>query len=86
MPDAIMYQGDAYVVLAPGEPEELLSPDQLLGRLVDLLSDRQDNLPPDLRRFPSPAAQAEHLRDTACELELRPGEALQWYLVRLQKP
>ncbi|MEB3251039.1 MAG: chlororespiratory reduction protein 7 [Cyanobacteriota bacterium] len=86
MPDAIMYQGDAYVVLVPGEPEEFLSAEELLGRLVALLGDRQDNLPPDLRRFPSPGAQAEHLRDTACEFEIRPGETLQWYLVRLEKP
>ena len=86
MPDAIMYQGDAYVVLVPGEPEEFLSAEELLGRLVDLLSDRQDNLPPDLRRFPSPSAQAEYLRDTACEFQICPGETLQWYLVRLEKP
>jgi hypothetical protein len=86
MPDAIMYQGDTYVVLVPGEAEEFVSPDQLLRRLVDLLSDRQDNLPPDLCRFPSPVDQAKYLRDTACEFEIRPGETLQWYLVRLEKP
>lgn len=85
MPNAIMYQEDMYVVLAPGAAEEFLTPDELLERLVGLLSDRQQELPRDLQRFSTVAEQAQHLRDTACELELSPGEAVQWYVVRLEK-
>jgi hypothetical protein len=86
MPDALMYQADMYVVLMPGEAEVLMTPTEVLDQLTALLSDRQDNLPRDLQRFSTVVEQAQHLRDTACELELRPGEAMQWYVVRLEKP
>ncbi len=85
MPDALMYQEDMYVVLMPGEAEVFATPDELLDQLIGLLRDRQDNLPRDLQRFSSVPEQAQHLRDTACQLELRPGETLQWYVVRLEK-
>ncbi len=85
MPNAIMYQEDMYVVLLPGAAEEFLTPDELLERLGGLLGERQHDLPRDLQRFSTVAEQARHLRDTACELELSPGEALQWYVVRLEK-
>ncbi len=85
MADAIMYQEDMYVVLMPGEAEVLATPEELLEQLSALLATRQDNLPRDLQRFSAVPDQARHLRDTACELELRPGEAMQWYVVRLEK-
>ncbi|MBU6228900.1 MAG: chlororespiratory reduction protein 7 [Cyanobacteria bacterium REEB459] len=85
MPDAIMYQGDAYVLLTPGESEEFLSPQELLDRLSALLVDYQSNLPPDLQRQASIADQAKHLCDTACEFTLNSGARLQWYLVRMEK-
>jgi hypothetical protein len=85
MADAIMYQEDMFVVLMPGADEEFLTPEELLEWLTGLLSDRQQDLPRDLQRFTTVAAQAQHLRDTACELELSPGEAMQWYVVRLEK-
>lgn len=93
MPDAIMYQEEMFVVLMPGAVEEFLSPEELLERLTELLGvgaaapaeNRQPDLPRDLQRFTTPAEQALHLRDTTCELELSPGEAMQWYVVRLEK-
>ncbi|PZV07515.1 MAG: chlororespiratory reduction protein 7 [Leptolyngbya sp.] len=85
MPDAIMYQEEMFVVLMPGAAEDFLSPEELLERLTDLLGDRQHDLPRDLQRFATVAEQALYLRDTACELELSPGEAMQWYVVRLEK-
>ncbi|MGF1566849.1 MAG: chlororespiratory reduction protein 7 [Nodosilinea sp.] len=85
MPDALMYQNDMYVVLRPGDAEEFLTPEELLAALVQLLEARQDNLPRDLERFDTVAEQALHLRETACELELQPGEAMQWFVVRLEK-
>lgn len=85
MPDAIMYQEDMFVVLMPGEAEVFLTPEELLEKLVGLLGDRQQDLPRDLQRFGTVAEQAQHLRDTACELELAPGETMQWYVVRLEK-
>jgi len=50
MPDALMYQGDMFVVLVPGEAEIFLTPDELLDRLKSLLAARQDDLPRDLQR------------------------------------
>lgn len=85
MPDAIMYQEEMYVVLMPGEAEVFATPEELLEQLITLLAARQDDLPRDLQRFPVVVDQARHLRDTTCELELRPGEAMQWYVVRLEK-
>ena len=32
------------------------------------------------------AARAERLLETACELELEPGVAVQWFAVRLEPP
>lgn len=85
MPDAIMYQEEMFVVLMPGIAEEFLAAEELLERLIGLLGDRQQDLPRDLQRFTTVVAQALHLRDTACELELAPGETMQWYVVRLEK-
>lgn len=85
MPDAIMFQEDMFVVLMPGEAEVFLTPVELQGHLETVLAERQDSLPRYLQRFATVAEQAQHLRDTACELELRPGEAMQWYVVRLEK-
>lgn len=85
MPDAIMYQEEMFVVLMPGAAEEFLTPEELLERLEGLLRDRQQALPRDLQRFSTITDQAQHLRDTACELELSSGEAMQWYVVRLEK-
>ena len=93
MPDAIMYQEDMFVVLMPGAAEEFLTPEELLERLEGILRDRaaspaenrQSDLPRELQRFSTVTEQARHLRDTACDLELSPGEAMQWYVVRLEK-
>ncbi|MFM7471101.1 MAG: chlororespiratory reduction protein 7 [Nodosilinea sp.] len=85
MPDAIMYQGDTYVLLTPGQPEEFVSPQELLDRLTTLLIDYQGALTPDLQRRSSVIEQARHLRDTACEFTLESGARLQWYLVRMEK-
>lgn len=85
MPDAIMFQEDAYVVLETNQPEQFLTPDELLLKLQTLLSTRQDNLPRDLQAIASVEDQARHLRDTACELDVGEGQFLQWYVVRLEK-
>jgi hypothetical protein len=85
MSSAIMYQGDMFVLLMPGEEEVFVTPDEMLTKLKNILAERQDNLPRDLQRFSDLETQALHLRDTNCELELHPGEAMQWYVVRLEK-
>ncbi|EDX73054.1 hypothetical protein MC7420_2672 [Coleofasciculus chthonoplastes PCC 7420] len=86
MPDSIMYQEDAYVVLETNQPEQFLTPEELLEKLKAILSTRQDNLPRDLQHFSSVEEQAKYLMETSCELDMEPGEYLQWYVVRLEKP
>jgi Protein CHLORORESPIRATORY REDUCTION 7 len=85
MPDSIMYQEEAYVLLEPNQPEQLLTPIELLDRLKAVLAVRQDDLPSDLRRFSDLEVQARHLMETSCELDVEPGQFLQWYVVRLEK-
>ncbi len=85
MPDPLMYREDAFVVLDSNQAEEFLTAPELLAKLKDVLTGLQDNLPRELQKFPDLEAQAKHLLDTSCELDLGPGQFLQWYAVRLEK-
>jgi Protein CHLORORESPIRATORY REDUCTION 7 len=86
MPDSIMYGGEEhYVVLEPNQPEQFFTAVELLEKLKVILADRQQDLPRDLQKFDSPDAQAQYLLETSCELDVGPGQFLQWYVVRLEK-
>ena len=85
MSDSLMYQQDAFVVLEPNQSEQFLTPAELLDKLKNVLMERQENLPQDLKKFTSVDAQAQYLMDTSCEFDLNPGQYLQWYVVRLEK-
>jgi len=85
MADSLMYQEDHFVVLESNQPEQFLSAGELLEKLQTILASRQDDLPRDLQKFPTPAQQAKYLLDTCCDFDLGPGEYLQWYAVRLEK-
>jgi hypothetical protein len=80
-----MFQEDAFVVLETNQPEQLLTPAELLEKLKAILATRQDDLPRDLQKFTSVEEQAQYLMDTSCELDVGPGEYFQWYVVRLEK-
>ena len=80
-----MYSEDAYVLLEPNQPEQFLTPVELLERLKAVLATRQDDLPRDLQKFSDLEAQAQYLMETSCELDVEPGQYLQWYVVRLEK-
>lgn len=84
MPDSIMYQEDAFVVLETNQPEQFMTAQELLEKLQAVLS-QQDSLPQDLQKFASIEAQAQYLLETSCELDVGPGKFLQWYVVRLEK-
>lgn len=83
MPDSLMYQQDVYVVLETNQPEQFLTAAELLEKLKEIL--QQQELPRELRKLNSVVAQAQHLLDTSCELDVGPGQYLQWYAVRLEK-
>lgn len=85
MRDSIMFQEDGYVVLEPNQDEQFFTAEELLEKLKAVLSQRQDDLPPDLQKFTSVEEQAQHLMETSCELDVEPGNYLQWYVVRFEK-
>lgn len=85
MPDSIMFREDAFVVLETNQPEQFLTAEELLQKLASVLETMQDSLPRELQDIPTPESQARHLLDTACELDIGPGQFLQWYAVRLEK-
>jgi protein-L-isoaspartate O-methyltransferase len=83
MSDPLMRELDHYVVLEPGRPQEILDVGAALGWLAAHL-ERLPAVPEDLAGLADARAQAERLLDTACELELAPGLAIQWFAVRLE--
>ena len=85
MPDAIMFQEDAYMVLEPDQEEQFMTPEELLLKLENILENCQADLPRDLQRFPTVPEQAKYLMNTSCEFDVAPGHYLQWYIVRLEK-
>ncbi|MCU0534741.1 MAG: chlororespiratory reduction protein 7 [Hydrococcus sp. Prado102] len=85
MPDSMMYQEDAFVVLESDLPEQFMTHEELLEKLTNILRSRQDDLPRELQKFTSVTEQAQHLMDNYCELDMEPGKYLQWYIVRLEK-
>ena len=85
MPDPLMYQQDTFVVLEPNQPEQFLTASELLEKLTTILAQQQDVLPRELQKFLAIADQAQYLLETYCELDLGPGQFLQWYAVRLEK-
>jgi hypothetical protein len=85
MPDPMMYSQDTFVVLEANQPEQFLTAEELLDKLKAILVQRQQDLPRDLQKLTSVEAQAHYLIDTSCELDVGPGQFLQWYAVRLEK-
>ncbi len=85
MTDSLMFQEDDYVVLTPGQPEEILTAAEMLARLEITLAATQLNLPTDVSSKTSIAAQAAYLLVNYCELDLDNGQYLHWYAVRLEK-
>jgi hypothetical protein len=80
-----MYQEDAFVVLESDKPEQILTHEELLDKLKQILLNRQDDLPRELEKIASIDEQAKYLRDNFCELDVDPNQYLQWYVVRLEK-
>ena len=85
MSDPLIRAMDHYVVLEPGGEEAILTAEEThhwLARHLDSLS----SPPADLAHLPDGEARAGRLLETACELELAPGSAIQWFAVRLDRP
>ncbi len=85
MSDSLMFANDAYVLLETDRPEELLTPAEMFAKLQEIVLKYGADLPEDVRRIEGTDARVQYLLDTSCELDLAPGEYLQWYAVRLEK-
>jgi hypothetical protein len=86
MPDSLMYAQDHFVVLETNQTEQFLTASELLEKLQIVLQQINfQDLPPDVQKIHAVADQAKYLIDTSCELDLGPGQYLQWYAVRLEK-
>jgi hypothetical protein len=81
----ILRQEDHYVLLMPGCPEEFVTAAQLVEFLAQMLGEYPEVIDTDLQRYDSDRARAERLIQTACELQIAPGETVEWYAVRLDK-
>jgi hypothetical protein len=85
MSDSLMFNNDAYVVLETDQPEQLLTPAEMFEKLQEIVIKFADDLPIDVQRITGVDERVKYLLDTSCELDLAPGEYLQWYVVRLEK-
>jgi hypothetical protein len=85
MSDSLMFNNDAYVVLETDRSEELLTPIEMFAKLREIVTNFPDDLPEDVQQLNSIEQQVQYLLDTSCELNLAPGQYLQWYAVRLEK-
>jgi hypothetical protein len=85
MSAASMYDEEHFVVLETDRPEEILTVAELSEKLRSMLATRQNDLPPDVKQAGTIDEQIRYLIDTTCELDMAPGEYLQWYAIRLEK-
>lgn len=82
---SLMYEEAYFVLLLPGEAEEILTAAELHQRVEEILRDRQADLPRDLAKHSTVQEQAKYLINTACDFELQPGQTMQWFAIRLEK-
>jgi len=86
MPHPLMYNEDHFLVLQSGESEQILTLPELWAKLRGVLTAANlTQIPKDLQRFKTVEEQVQYLINTSCELNIVPGDFLQWYAVRLEK-
>jgi hypothetical protein len=85
MSDSLMFNNDAYVMLETDRPEQILTPAEMFDKLKEIVIKFADELPGDVLRIENIDDRVQYLLDSSCELNLAPGEYLQWYAVRLEK-
>ncbi|WP_309737773.1 chlororespiratory reduction protein 7 [Chamaesiphon sp. OTE_20_metabat_361] len=85
MSDSLMFNNEAYVVLETDSPEQILTPAEMSAKLQEIVIKFADDLPIDVQQISGVNERVKYLLDTSCELDLAPGEYLQWYAIRLEK-
>jgi len=82
MSDPLIYSFENFVVMEPGKKEKFLNFNETLKWLEEWLK-KMDTIPDDLVQYKSISLAAEHLINTACEIEIKPGFCLKWFAIRL---
>ena len=85
MSDPLIHECDNYVVLEPGVSEKILTEEETKLWLENWLNQFIE-LPLDLKKQKSIKKAAQHLLNTACNLEIKQGLTIQWFAVRLEPP
>ena len=85
MADSMMYAEDMYVFLTPDAVETFMTPPELLAKLQEVVADYSGAMPRELQKLDSDEVRAKFLLENHCDFEVRPGESVQWYAVRLEK-
>ena len=80
-----LHQEDYYVILQPDLPEEILTKEELVEKLSNLLKNFPDSAPSELAKLSDLGERALFLRDNYCQWDIAQGEYLQWYAIRLEK-
>lgn len=73
------------MVLEPGGADQILTAAETVAWLEAHLG-ALAQVPHDLAALAGGRGRAERLLETACELELEPGRAIQWFAVRIDPP
>jgi hypothetical protein len=76
MPDSIMYQEDAFIVLESDKPEIFMTAEELKAKLQEALQSPEIHIPRELTKFDSLEQQAQHLLDNYFELDIGCGSFL----------
>lgn len=85
MVDLRLYDTDAFVLLESNQAEQILTPEELRDRLLTVLKECSEDIPPDIKAYGSIDEQAEYLMENLCELDLGPDRYFQWFAVRMEK-
>ncbi|MFK8186697.1 MAG: chlororespiratory reduction protein 7 [Phormidesmis sp.] len=85
MTDSMMYSEDMFVFLTPDASETFMTPPEMIEKLKEIVQTHESQLSPDLQKLADAESRAKYLLETHCEFEVAPGEAVQWYAVRLEK-
>ena len=80
-----MYSEEYFVILEANKPEQILSVTELREKLETVLTTQVEPLPRDLQKLESLEDRTQYLLENCCEIELSPGNLLQWYAIRLEK-
>ncbi len=85
MSSATLYSEDHFVVLEPGQAEQLLTAEEMVAKLKAWIQHYPEALPPDVQQVAGLEAQVQLLLDESCALDIDTGKTVQWFAIRLEK-